>query len=98
VKSLDRSLQRLLKAAGQAPAKSQTPASDTLQAVTLARWRMTTGEEDWLWMAQLFRRAVIFSSLIMILSLGWSWFQTRNKDADAPTELAGYALTLQLPP
>ena len=97
---LDRSLRRLLNAAARAPAKSETTDSSlaTLRVVAIARWRAASPEEDWLWMTQLFRRAVIFSALIMILSLGWSWFHARTKAADAPAELAGYAITVQLPP
>jgi hypothetical protein len=100
VNSLDRSLRRLLNAAARAPVKNETTDSSfaTLRVVTIARWRAASPEEDWLWLTQLFRRALIFSALIMILSLGWSWFHARTKTADASSELAGYALTIQLPP
>ena len=48
-------------------------------------------------LANLLRRAVVFASLIMVLSIGWGWMQSRSANA-SETALANYAMNIQLPP
>jgi hypothetical protein len=45
----------------------------------------------------MFRRAVIFASFIMALSVTWNYLADQN-DAVGTLPLAKYAMTLQLPP
>jgi hypothetical protein len=98
MKRLDDALRRLLNAAARAPVEEHnSEPSRALESAVLRRWRSGPVENEWALVLALFRRAVICSALIMILSIGWSWFHAQARTADA-TELADYAMTLQLPP
>lgn len=94
---LDRSLQRLFKAAAQAPKEPPGPLPFALEARTLAQWRSAPVEDEFALLAALFRRAVICASLITVLSIAWSYRQSGNPAAGA-VALANYEITLQWPP
>ena len=97
MKSFDRSLQKLLDAAARAPKEAPSQLPFALEARVLARWRSLEMEDEFDQLVNLFRRAVVFGSLIMILSIGGSWLQNRSESASL-TALASYAMTIQLPP
>ena len=99
MKSLEHSLQRLLKAAGRAGANRAIPGHPpfALETAVIRQWRSAAVEDDWASVAAVFRRAVVCSGLVMMLIAGWSWFQARTPEAGA-SELAAYAMTIQLPP
>ena len=95
--SLDHSLERLLKAAAQAPRAALEPASFARETQVLAEWRSTRKEDEFALLVGLFRRAVIFASLIMTLSVTWNYLEKRG-EAASTVALASYALKMQLPP
>ena len=99
MKSLEHTLQRLLKAAGRAGASRAVPEHPpfALETAVIHLWRTSAVEDDWASVADVFRRAVVCSGLVMTLIAGWSWFQARTPEAGA-SELAAYAMTIQLPP
>ena len=98
MKLSDRLLQRLLGAAARAPETRPVPEpSPRLEAAALAEWRSAIAPDEWAPLVSLFRRAVICSGLIMLLSVSWGWLQSRSQASDA-TYLADYAMTIQLPP
>ena len=94
---LDRSLQRLLKAAAQAPLDAPDSLPFGLEARTLAQWRSAPASDDFAPLAAFFRRAVIFASLITVLSMVWSSRDNGNPAAGA-VALANYEIAMQLPP
>ena len=57
----------------------------------------TRDEDEFALLAALFRRGVVFASLIMVLSMGWGWMQGRSENT-GETALANYAMNIQLPP
>jgi hypothetical protein len=94
---IDRSLQRLLNAAARAPGEAPGPLPPALERRTLAQWRSAATEDEFAPFAGLYRQAAICAVLIMTLSAGWTWFQSRSEAAGA-VALANYALTIQEPP
>jgi hypothetical protein len=95
--SLDHSLQRLFKAAAQAPREAPGPLPSAWACRTLAQWRSTAGEDESALLAALFWRGVVCASLVMVLSMGWSCMGNDGAGAGAKA-LANYALTIQLLP
>lgn len=75
----EQALERLLRAARRA--QSETPVSMPfpLEARILAGWRSGAPEDESLLLATLFRRAVFFATVIMILSIGWSQMEDTPK-------------------
>jgi len=86
----DEPLQRLFRAAASARREAGAP-SVALQNRVLAE----LDEFDLL--ANLLRRAVMFAGVIMVLSIGVSWMQSRS-EKDRGTALANYAMEMELPP
>jgi hypothetical protein len=95
---LDHSLKRLLKAAAQAPKAAPGTTSFTLEARVLAQWRAAASEDEFPFLMKLFRHAVIYASLVMLLSIGWNYLERNRSEAASMTALADYAMTVQLPP
>jgi len=75
----EQALERLLRAARQAPGRTQGPMPFPLEARILAGWRSGVPEDESLLLAALFRRAVIFATIVMVLSIGWSQLEDTNK-------------------
>ena len=75
----EHSLRRLLKAAK--PPQRETPVilPFPLEARILAGWRSVGPEDESLLLATLFRRAVIFATIIMFVSIGWSRIHDVNE-------------------
>ena len=96
MKKSDDSLQRLFRAASLAPRDKPAPLPAALESRMLAQWRAAETEDEFVILIRLFRRAVIFAGLIMVLSATWSYLESRS---DAATmALASYAIKMQLPP
>ena len=90
------SLQRLFRAASLAPKDGPASLPAALESRMLAQWRAVETEDEFVILIRLFRRAVIFAGLIMVLSATWSYLENRS---DAATmALASYAIKMQLPP
>ena len=68
----ENALDRLLRVARQAPSETPGSMSFPLEARILAGWRSGVPEDESVLLAMLFRRAVIFGTIVMVLSIGWS--------------------------
>jgi hypothetical protein len=90
-------LQRLFRAAALASKEMPAAPPAALENRVMARWRNAGIEDEFDLFATLLRRAVVFASLIMVLSIGWGWMQSRSENA-SETTLANYAMNIQLPP
>ena len=97
MKPFNRSLRKLLDAAAQAPAEMPEQLPFALEARVLAQWRSLEVEDEFIQLANFFRKAVAFGSLIMILSIGGSWLQSRGESASLAA-LTSYAISVPLPP
>jgi len=94
---LDQSLGRLLKAAAQAPKPAPEPLPFNVEARVLAQWRSTAMEDEFAWLAGLFRRAVICAALVTVLSIVWS-HRENTSTAAGVVALANYEINTHLPP
>jgi hypothetical protein len=65
-------LSRLFKAAKHSQRGTPDSMPFALESRILARWRSAMPEDESLLLATLFRRAVAFATLIMVVSIGWS--------------------------
>ena len=90
-------LDRLLRAAADAPREAPGPTPFGLEAGVLSQWRDGGSEDDLAFLLALFRRAVLCAVLVMVLALGWSWLAGID-DAPSKTTLPQFALTVQLRP
>lgn len=90
-------LQRLFRAAAMASNEIPAAPPAALENRVMARWRNAEAEDEFDLLANLLRRAAVFASLIMVLSMGWGWMQSRSEN-DSETALANYAMNIQLPP
>jgi len=95
---LDHSLNRLLQAAAQAPKQTPVRPPFTLEARVLAQWRSAANEDEFAFLAKLFRHAVIYAGFVMLLSIGWNYLGSHGSEAASATALAEYAMTMKLPP
>ena len=92
----DEPLQRLFRAAASAHREAGVP-SVALQNRVLAELRTAAAADEFDLLANLLRRAVMFAGVIMVLSIGVSWMQSRS-EKDRGTALANYAMEMELPP
>ncbi len=90
-------LQRLFRAAALASKETQAAPPIAVENRVMTRWRNAGNEDEFDLLAALLRRGVVFASLIMVLSMGWGWMQSKSENA-SETALATYALNIQLPP
>jgi hypothetical protein len=97
MKNPDKALKRLFRAAALASKEIPAAPPASMENRVLARWRNAGSEDEFDLLAHLLRRGVVFAGLIMILSMGWGWMQSRSENA-SETALATYALNIQLPP
>jgi hypothetical protein len=93
---MNNELQRLLKAAAGAKRDHVEAMDPAIAARVLSQWRIVDGE-DLAPLLMLLRRAVLYSALVMMLSLGCIWAAGRSESA-SQTALANYAMKIQLPP
>ena len=90
-------LRRLFRAAALT-AKEMPPAPTAItENRVIAHWRNAGIEDEFDLLAKLLGRAMAFASLIMVLSMGWGWVQSRS-ESDRETPLTDYAMNIQLPP
>ena len=92
------SLQRLLKAAAQAPKAAPVTPPFALETRVLAQWRAAAGEDEFAFLTKLFRHAIVYASLVMLLSIGWNFLEKSKGATASTTALAEYAMTMKLPP
>ena len=97
MKKSDDAMQRLFRAAALTSKEMSAAPPIAVENRVMARWRDAGIEDEFDLLASLLRRAVVFASLIMVLSLGWGWIQSKSENA-SETALATYALNIQLPP
>ncbi len=97
MKNPDEALQRLFHAAALASKEMPTAPPGAMEYRVMTRWRNAGNEDEFDLLATLLRRGVVFASLIMVLSMGWGWMQSKSENA-SETALATYALNIQLPP
>ncbi len=103
MKPVDRSLQKLLSAAGRAPrepagsAPMAEPAPFALEAAVIAQVRSggPAPEDEFARLVPLFRYAMVFGLGMMLLSGAWNYFARQSNPG--ATALASYAMT-QLAP
>jgi hypothetical protein len=93
---IDHAFHQLLTAAVRAGRPAVEPLPQHLEAGILARWRRTPLEDDFAPLIKLFRQAVIFAGVLLLLSAAWNYVGGQN--GAATTALATYAANLQLPP
>lgn len=94
---LDQSLNRLFKAAARAPREDNPALPFAVAAQTLACWRSSTALDETVFLAPLFRRAVIWAGVVMFMSIVWSRFDVRDDPADASVR-AHYEVALKVLP
>jgi hypothetical protein len=92
----DDPFETLLKAASQARKPPADPLPFAVEARVLAHWRNPETEDEFALVVRLFRRAMYFALLIVVLSGAWNYLQ--NKSGAGTQALASYAMKLQLPP
>lgn len=97
MKPTDQSLERLFKAAARAPRPAPEPLPCPLETRVLAEWRSLAREDEFAWLAGLFRRAVICAGVVMLLSIFWSHREKPNTAA-VVVALANYEINTHLPP
>ena len=68
----EQALKRLLAAAKRSQRETPAALPFALEARILAGWRSAGPEDESLLLATLFRRAVIFATVVMVASIGWS--------------------------
>jgi len=93
----DHSLRRLLRAAARAPKPEPVSLPSRLETQLVARWRSAAPEDESALLAAFFRRAVIYASLVMALSIGWNWLENKGNDTGL-TALTNYEAQLQVLP
>lgn len=97
MKPSDHLLQRLFRAASRAPRETDESMPRFLENRLLTHWRSAGGLEEFPSLGALFRWAILYAAIIMILSIGCSWVESR-RESISKTGLVNYALTIQLPP
>ena len=95
---IEHALQLLLRAARRAPRADIEPLPAHLEARIVNRWRSGSLEleDEFAPLVKLFRQAVIFAAVIMLLSGAWNYVE--NRSGAAATTLTAYATNAQLPP
>jgi hypothetical protein len=95
MKPVDRSLQKLLKAAARAPREAAGPPPFALEAAVISHLCNAGPEEEFARLMPLFRYAMVFGLAMMLVSGAWNYFE--GERSSGATALARYALT-QMPP
>ena len=87
MKPNDIQFERLLKAAGRAPAPGEPEIPAGLESRVIARWRSGAGDDDATFLFVFLRRALVGAAAVFVLSAAWSLLQPVS---DAAAD--GYAL------
>lgn len=95
MKPVDRSLEKLLKAAARAPREPAGPPPFGLEAAVIAQLCNTGPEDEFARLVPLFRYAMVFGLVMVLLSGAWNYFQ--GQSSSGATALASFAMT-QMPP
>ena len=95
MKPVERSLEKLLKAAAKAPRRTAESVPFALETAVIAHLCNTGPEDEFAWMVPLFRYAAVFGLVMMLLSGAWNYFGSQGNPGATP--LASYAMT-QMPP
>ena len=90
-------LKRLLKSASRSQHETPDSMPFATEARILAGWHSSAPQEEWLFLASYFRRAVICAVLVMVASIGWSQFSTA-REVPGATVLANLAQDIQIVP
>jgi hypothetical protein len=85
---MDRRLNRLFKAAAQAPKPAPEEAPFALETRVMADWRASLRAENGDFFVTLFRRAAIGACLLALLSLMWNYRDLTNGEKGIGDELA----------
>jgi hypothetical protein len=75
----EQALGRLLRAASRSRTEVRDSLPFALEAQVLAHWRSGKTEDDFALLTALFRRAVIWASVVMVGSIGWSQFSAARE-------------------
>ena len=95
MKPVDRSLEKLLKAAARVPRETPEPPPFGLETAVIAHLCNTGPEDEFARLVPLFRYAMVFGLVMMLLSGAWNYFEGQN--SSGATALASFAMT-QMPP
>ena len=85
---IDRQLNRLLKAASQAPKPGAEAASFALETRVMADWRASLQPENGDFFVGLFRRAAMGACVLAVISLAWNYHNLTNGEKGISEELA----------
>ena len=94
---LDHAIRRLLRAAARAQDEAPATMPFFLEIRILDRWRSPARDEPFTQVPVVFWRAVACACLIIVLSVGWSWWGSRSSDAGVAA-FANYEAKLQVLP
>ncbi len=85
---LDRQLDRLFKAAAQAPKPAPGAAPFGLETRVMAEWRASSRGESGDFFVTWFRQATIGACLLAVASLAWNYHDLTNGEKGISDELA----------
>lgn len=85
---IDRQLNRLIKAASQAPKPGAETASFALETRVMADWRASLRAEGGDFFVMLFRRAALGACMLAVASLAWNYHNLTNGEKGISDELA----------
>lgn len=85
---IDRQLNRLFKAASQAPKPEAEAAPFGLETRVMADWRASLQPESGDFFVALFRRAAMGACMLAVVSLAWNYHNLTNGEKSISDELA----------
>ncbi len=88
MKPIDSQLNRLFKAAAQAPKPAPDAPSFALETRVLAAWKSSWRGENGDFFVALFRRAAIGACVLAVASLAWNYHELTNGEKGISEELA----------
>jgi hypothetical protein len=97
MKPLDEQLDRLLKAAADAPAKPQPEESFPLEARVLRAWLGSARADNGEFLVAWFRRAALCGCVLAVASLAWN-YHPRTNHAGAESVIDASALGMGVEP
>ena len=97
MKQIHESLQKLLAAARRTPQADPGPLPQALETRVLARWRSGPVRDEAVPLAVLFRQALVCAGLVMLLSIGWNYLESRG-EAAGTLAVAHYEMTVEMLP
>jgi hypothetical protein len=97
VRNTNNALRKLLKASAQSPKPDPDLLPWTVETRVLAAWRTGIDRNELTPLPALFRQALVCASMVMLLSIGWNYVQSRNETAYSMVQ-ASYEMTVALLP